>query len=61
MPQHTTSFEVTDRSAMRLPHHWLASGGFYNVQVRKGDVYIAGNSDGLFYLAEVLIRRAKGE
>jgi hypothetical protein len=38
----------------------MANGGRYAVQIRDGDVYISGNTDGLLYLAEVLVRCATG-
>jgi len=45
---------------MTLPYKLLANGGRYAVQIRDGDVYISGNTDGLLYLAEVLVRCATG-
>lgn len=62
MPEYTVEFETSpDARTMTLPHKLLASGGRYTVQIRDRDVYISGNTDGLLYLAEVLVRCAKGE
>ena len=60
MPEHRVQFEVPDRKTMHLPYEFLASGGQYSVQYRDGDVYVSGNELGLLYLAEVLVRCAKG-
>lgn len=61
MPEHTVKFDTpADTRTMTLPHELLAEGGRYAVQIRDGDVYISGNTSGLLYLAEVLVRCAKG-
>lgn len=61
MPDYVISFdEVQDRDTMALPNALLARGGRYQVQVHGGDVFIAGNREGLLYLAEVLGRCALG-
>jgi len=61
MTEYTVKFETSpDARTMMLPHQLLANGGRYAVQVRDGDVYISGNANGLLYLAEVLVRCAKG-
>lgn len=61
MPEHITRFDVPDKATMRLPYEFLASGGQYSIQQRDGDVYVSGNEAGLLYLAEVIVRCAKGE
>lgn len=61
MPEHTVKFETpSDARTMMLPQELLAEGGRYSVHLRDGDVYISGNTSGLLYLAEVLVRCAKG-
>jgi hypothetical protein len=46
---------------MVLPQELLSSGGKYQIEIRDGDIYVVGNTNGLLYLAEVLIRCAKGK
>lgn len=60
MPEFSLHFEVPDPNAIQLPAHRLQSGGRYAVELHDGDIYLSGNSEGLLYLAEVLIRCAKG-
>lgn len=61
MPEYTVKFETpADARTMRLPHELLSDGGHYAVQVRDGDVYVSGNTNGLLYLAEVLVQCAMG-
>lgn len=47
-------------SSVSLPTHLLAVGGRYQVQVSDGDVYVAGNREGLLYLAEAIAACALG-
>jgi hypothetical protein len=61
MPEHIVKFDMpSDATTMMLPQELLAEGGRYAVQIRDGDVYVTGNTSGLLYLAEVLVRCAKG-
>lgn len=61
MPEYTVKFDSTDRNTMHLPFQLLTQGGRYLVEVRDGDIYVSGNTDGLLYLAEVLIQCATGD
>ena len=60
MASYETNFDVADSKTIELPQHLLATGGKYTVDVADGGVTIWGNELGLLYLAEVLIRCAKG-
>ncbi|WP_337170438.1 hypothetical protein [Gemmatimonas aurantiaca] len=60
MIEHTFRFEVTDPDTIELPADLLREGGRYRVDLHDGDVYISGNTNGLLYLAHVLVQCAKG-
>ncbi len=60
MPTYTIDFCVPEPSTIELPQHLLRDGGKYAVEVKDGDVTIWGNSAGLLYLAEVIVRCAIG-
>ena len=61
MGQYTITFSDGPREGIDLPNRLLASGGWYELKVISGDVYVTGNEFGLLYLAEVLTQAAKSD
>ena len=60
MQRYCIDVDTSDPSTIELPQRLLQQGGRYSVEVKDGDVTIWGNSLGLLYLGEVLIRAALG-
>lgn len=61
MGQHTIDFPDEPRTGIDLPNRLLADGGWYELKVISGDVYVTGNELGLLFLAEVLTQAAKSD
>jgi len=61
MPEYSTRFTVPNNQPIELPHELISEGGWYEIQLRDGDVYVNGNRKGLLYIAEVMIRCAIGD
>lgn len=60
MPDYCVTFQVKTEHEMQIPDHLLEEGGKYLLKQEGPDVYVWGNTLGLLYLAEILIRCAKG-
>jgi hypothetical protein len=61
MGHYTITFPDEPRAGIDLPNRLLENGGWYELKVISGDVYITGNEPGLLYLAEVLTQAAKSD
>jgi hypothetical protein len=61
VPSYTITFDVRRPDTMDLPSSLLSNGVYKLAVAEDGSVEIAGNRDGLLYLAEVLVRCAIGE
>lgn len=57
------TFDIPDgpREGVDLPTRLLVEGGWYELKVMNGDIYVTGNERGLLYLADVLVQCAKSD